>query len=137
MALLTIEITYTIGATTSNITYVNDSIVPSNLVITSDGVLSFDSAPDYESQLPDWDSAFDHYLFDDRDAYLDCTSVTGDGGAACSQTLRTQSLPGYKTGATMDFTAIVTATVTGGSAYDGDGNVTTMATGIHKLLPFR
>ena len=83
-----IEITYTIGATTSNVTYVNDSIVPSNLVISSDGVLSFDSAPDYESQLPDWDSALDQELFDDRDAYLDCTN-TGLGAAECVQTLRT------------------------------------------------
>jgi hypothetical protein len=124
-----IEITYTIGATTSNVTYVNDSIVPSNLVISSDGVLSFDSAPDYESQLPDWDSALDQELFDDRDAYLDCTN-TGLGAAECVQTLRTQSLDGYKSGATMDFTAIVTATVTGGSGFDGDGNVTTISTGM-------
>jgi hypothetical protein len=30
----------------------------------------------------------------------------------------------------MDFTAIVTATVTGASGFDGDGNVTTISTGM-------
>jgi hypothetical protein len=124
-----IAITYTIGATTSNVTYVNDSVVPSNLVITSDGVLSFDSTPDYDVQLPDYASALDQELFDDRDLYLDCTN-TGLGAAECVQTLRTKSLDGYKSGATMDFTAVVTATVTGGSGFDGDGNVTTISTGM-------
>jgi len=97
-----ITITYTIGATTGP-AYVNDAYPKSNLVITSDGALSFDLPPDYDLQVPDTE------LFDDRDAYLDCTN-TGIGAAECVQTVRTESLTGYVTGATMDFTAIVTAT---------------------------
>ena len=47
-------------------------------------------------------------MTDDRDAYLDCTATNGI--PYCDETLRTQSLDGYKTGATMNYTAIVTAT---------------------------
>jgi hypothetical protein len=74
-----ITITYTIGATTAP-AYVNNERAQSQLQITSGGVLSFDIAPDYDLQVPDYASAIDQDLYDDRDAYLDCTG-TGLGAA--------------------------------------------------------
>ncbi|MDC3245228.1 DUF5011 domain-containing protein, partial [Gammaproteobacteria bacterium] len=87
-------ITFTIGATTSPATLGNRP--SSNLQITSDGVLSFDIAPDYDLQLTDINGS----LFDENGNKL------------------TETLPGYETGATMDFTATVTVN-------DASGNTST------------
>ena len=89
-------ITFTIGATTSPATGGNRP--SSNLQITSDGVLSFDIAPDYDLQL----TANSDSLFDENGNKL------------------TETLPGYATGATMDFTATVTATDASGNASTQD-----------------
>jgi hypothetical protein len=73
-------VTYTIGATTSP--PLQGNTPKSSLVITSAGVLSFDIAPDYDLQFTD------ETLFDENGNKL------------------TDTLSGYRTGATMDFTAI-------------------------------
>ena len=85
-------ITFTIGATTSP--PLQGNTPSSSLVITSAGVLSFDIAPDYDLQ------------------YTDETNFDENGNKL------TDTLSGYRTGATMDFTATVTAT-------DASGNATT------------
>ena len=90
-------VTFTIGATTSPAILGNGS--KSNLQITSDGVLSFDVAPDYDVQVPDVQ------LYSEPDAFGTVTRTT-------------KTLSGYEDGSTMDFTATVTAT-------DASGNATT------------
>ena len=68
------------------------------LQITSGGYLTFNIAPDYDLQVPD-------------------VQLYGQD-AFGTTTKRTRTLSGYETGATMDFTATVTAT-------DASGNVAT------------
>ena len=89
-------VTFTIGETTGPAV---QGTTASQLQITSAGALSFDVAPDYDSQIPDVQ------LYADPDAFGTVTKRTG-------------TLSGYTTGATMDFTATVTAT-------DASGNVAT------------
>jgi len=96
-------ITFTIGATTGPA--IQGSSGSPQLQITSDGVLSFDQAPDYDVQVPDVQ------LYTAGDAFNTVTKTT-------------RTLSGYETGATMDFTATVTAT-------DASGNATT------HILPFK
>ncbi|MDA8605111.1 DUF5011 domain-containing protein, partial [Gammaproteobacteria bacterium] len=95
------EVTYTIGETTGPTIMVNG--VPSKLVLrTQNGKsahLNFDRAPDYDVQVPDVQ------LYAPADLFGTVTKST-------------MTLSGYETGATMDFTATVTAT-------DASGNTTT------------
>ena len=92
-------VTFTIGATTGPA--IQGDQAASQLQITSDGALSFDIAPDYDLQVPDV------LLASEPDAF-NTTSLTID------------SLSGYTTGATMDFTATVTATDASGNAATQD-----------------
>ena len=89
-------ITYTIGATTGPAIQGNQAA--SQLQISSSGALTFDIAPDYDLQIPD--------------VQLFATDAFG------TETKAGRTFSGYETGATMDFTATVTAT-------DASDNVTT------------
>ena len=89
--------TFTIGATTAPTTLGNRA--SSNILITTDGVLSFDIAPDYDLQTPDTK------LYETRPQYNNYNNDWNDNA-----TVRTESLSGYVDGGTMDFTATVTAT---------------------------
>ena len=99
-------VTFTIGATTGPEILGNRAA--SMLQITSSGELSFDIAPDYDLQVPD------------VQLYTDGPDQAAGIGpdAFGTVTKRTKTLSGYETGATMDFTATVSAT-------DASGNVTT------------
>ena len=99
-----VTMTYTIGDTTGPATLGNQAA--SKLVLrTQNGKsahLNFDRAPDYDSQVPDttlWDTSL-------RNANCPQTN----GSEICYETERAKTLSGYETGATMDFTATVTAT---------------------------
>jgi hypothetical protein len=107
-------VTFTIGATTSADIMSDVNNTPkSQLQITSSGALSFDIAPDYDLQVPDIElletrAQYNNYNNDWNDVY----------------TVRTESLSGYESGATMNFTATVTAT----SAYDTTKSTTQVIT---------
>ena len=95
-----VTITYTIGETTGPATLGRQAA--SNLKIRSTGHLTFDRAPDYDAQVPDttlWDTSL-------RNANCPQTN----GSEICFETERAKTLSGYESGATMDFTATVTAT---------------------------
>jgi hypothetical protein len=91
------ELTFSIGATSGPAQLAG---VSPSLVITSAGALSFSAAPDYDLQVPD------------EVIQVNTTGNNPNLGTSL------ETLSGYRTGGTMDFTATVTVT-------DASGNTAT------------
>jgi Cu/Ag efflux protein CusF len=90
-------VTFTVGATTGPGNLQSFADNPA-IQVSADGVLTFDIAPDYDMQVPDeWPNA----RLKDRAA-------------------NPKTYSGYRTGATMDFSATITATDASGNAVTQD-----------------